>query len=122
MAAPEIELAPLFVLWEGITADLLTRTAKFPKAQRFTFTSRIENLALDLLELLAAAQWAAGPAKREKLREADERLLRLRVLLRLCHTLRVLDHGGYEHVSRALDEAGRMLGGWRRHAAAAGPS
>jgi hypothetical protein len=121
-AAATVPLAPLFVLWEGLTADLLERTAKFPKASRFTFTQRVENLAIDLLELFAAAQWTSGALKREHLRVSDEKLLRLRVLLRLCHTRRLLDHGGYEHVARSLDEAGRMLGGWRRHAAAAGPS
>jgi len=39
-------------------------------------------------------------------------LVRLRTLVRLAHARRLLDHGGYEHVSRRLDEAGRMLGGW----------
>jgi hypothetical protein len=107
--------APLFVLWEGIASDLLERTQKFPKASRFTFTQRVENLVLDVLELFAGAQWAAGAAKRDKLREADERLLRLRVLLRLCHRRHLLDHRAWEHVARSLDEAGRMLGGWRRH-------
>jgi hypothetical protein len=75
----------------------------------------VENLTLVILELLAAAQWAAGRAKREKLSAADERLLRLRVILRLAHTRQVLDHKGYEHLARTLDEAGRMLGGWLRH-------
>jgi len=109
--------APLFVLWEGIAEDLLERTQRFPKASRFTFTQRVENLVLDILELLAAAQWAAGAVKRDKLRETDERLLRLRVLLRLCHRRHLIDHRAWEHVARGLDEAGRMLGGWRRYVA-----
>ncbi len=109
--------APLFVLWEGIAEDLLERTQRFPKASRFTFTQRVESLVLDILELLAAAQWAAGAVKRDKLRDTDERLLRLRVLLRLCHRRHLIDHRGWEHVARGLDEAGRMLGGWRRHVA-----
>jgi hypothetical protein len=38
----------------------------------------------------------------------------LRILLRLCNDMRYLDHKGYEHAARRIDEAGRMLGGWRR--------
>jgi len=114
------EPAPIFVHWERVTGEILDRTMKLPKAQRFTFAQRIENLALDILELLAAAQWA-GKSKRAKLRDADERLLRLRVLLRLCHSQRYLDPRAYEHLARALDETGRMLGAWLRQQDA-GPS
>jgi hypothetical protein len=41
-------------------------------------------------------------------------LEKLRVLLRICHDERHLDHKGFEHVARNIDEAGRMLGGWLR--------
>ncbi len=101
-------------LWERITVDLMARTERFPKSIRFTLSSRIEGAALDVLESLAEARFARGPRKRELLEGADGALARLRVLLRLAHRRGVLDHGGYEHVSRELVEAGRMLGGWRR--------
>lgn len=107
-----LDPAPLFVRWERTTAEVLARTAKFPKATRFTLAQRVDNLAIDVLEALARAQYARGQAKRELLETADDRLLRLRVIVRLCHAHRVLDHGGYEHLARELDEAGRMLGGW----------
>lgn len=106
--------APIFVLWERTVADLLERTARFPKTQRFTFAQRVDNLAIDLLESLAEAQFARGPHKRALLAKGDAQLLRLRVVLRLCHTRRLVDSGGYEHLARSIDEVGRMLGGWRR--------
>jgi hypothetical protein len=105
----------LIAHWEQLIDDLLDRTARFPKVVRFTFAARIENLALDILEALVEAQYATGRTKQDALRRADGALARLRVLLRLSHRRQYLDNGGYEHVSRALDEAGRMLGGWRRH-------
>jgi len=108
------DLAPIFILWERTVADLLERTARFPKSLRFTFAQRVDNLAIDVLETLAEAQFARGGRKRELLAQADRLLLRLRVILRLCHTRRLLDGGGYEHLARGLDEVGRMLGGWRR--------
>lgn len=105
----------LLVLWERVVGDLLDRTARFPKAVRFTFASRIDNLALDILEQLAEARWAPLDRRRELLLRADLCLVRLGVLLRLAHDRRYLDTGGFEHVVRATDEAGRMLGGWRKH-------
>ena len=94
--------------------DLLDRTMKFPKAVRFTLAGRMDNLALDILERIVEARYSAGSRKAEVLREADLALARLRALVRLSHDRRHLDHRGYEHVCRGLDEAGRMLGGWRR--------
>ncbi len=37
-----------------------------------------------------------------------------RTLVRLCFERRLLARAGLEQVMRNLDEAGRMLGGWRR--------
>jgi hypothetical protein len=108
---------PLFALWESTLGDLLDRTAKFPKAVRFTFTSRVDNHALDILERIVDARFATGGRRSSLLREMDVMLNTLRVLLRVCRDRRYLDRKGFEHVARNLDEAGRMIGGWRRHAA-----
>jgi len=99
--------APIFVQWERVTSEILERTMKFPKALRFTFAQRVDNLAIDMLEGLAAAQYASGGAKRALLGEVDSRLLRLKVVLRLCHQRQILDHGAYEHLARELDAVGR---------------
>jgi hypothetical protein len=103
---------PLIVHWERTLGDLLDRTQKFPRSVRFTFSNRIDNLALDVMERLVEARYASGRRKTELLREADSAMTRLRILLRLCRDRRHLDRGGFEHVVRNLDEAGRMLGGW----------
>ena len=52
-----IEL-PLFVHWEKTLSDIFSRTEKFPKRVRFTFSSRIDNLALDILEKIVEARYA----------------------------------------------------------------
>ncbi len=105
---------PLLLYWERVAQDLLDRTSKMPKAMRFTFAQRIDNHVLDVLEQLAAARYAEPARKRLLLASIDEALARLRILVRLCHGRRLLDGGGYEHVARGLDEAGRMVGGWRQ--------
>ena len=109
-----VDAPVLLGLWEEFVGDLLDRTARFPKGVRFTFATRMENLALDVLEELVEARYASGRSKQEALRRADARLGRLRVLVRLAHARRLLAASGYEHVSRSLDECGRMLGGWRQ--------
>ncbi|MBM3260764.1 MAG: diversity-generating retroelement protein Avd [Candidatus Sericytochromatia bacterium] len=100
--------------WQRLLGDLLDRTARFPKVVRFTFAQRIETLALDVLEDLVEARYGTGHERQKALRRADMRLARMRVLIRLAHDRRYLDHRGYEHVARAMDESGRMLGGWRK--------
>jgi len=109
-----VEAPALLGRWEQVVDDLLDRTARFPKVVRFTFAARMENLALDVLEEIVEARYAGRGGKAEALRRADARLARLRVLVRLAHGRRYLDPKGYEHVARGMDEAGRMLGGWRR--------
>ena len=106
-----IEL-PLFVHWEKTLKDLLSRTEKFPKRVRFTLSSRIDNLALDVLENIVEARYTKD--KSAVLARANLQLEKLRVLLRISHEERHLDHKGFEHMARNIDEAGRMVGGWLR--------
>ena len=109
--APHDDL-PIFVHWMSFLEWLLDATAKFPKSARFTFASRIDNLALDIVEKLVEARYAKS--KRAVLKQADLALEKLRVLLRICHNRRHLSTQGYEYASRELAEAGRMLGGWMK--------
>lgn len=104
----------VLVAWEATVGELLDRTSRFPRAVRFTFAQRIDGLALDVLELLTEARWVGPREKAPLLRRADLNLARLQVLLRLAHDRRHLDSRGFEHLVRRLDEAGRMIGGWRR--------
>ena len=113
MAAVEL---PHFVHWEKTLRDILSGTEKFPKRVRFTLSSRIDNLALDVLEQIVEARYTKD--KSTVLRQANLQLEKLRVLLRISHDERHLDHKGFEHVARNIDEAGRMIGGWIRSRAA----
>ena len=113
MAGEEL---PLIVAWERLLGDLLDRTRCVPKAVRFTFSTRIDNLALDVLERLVEARWSGPRRKAACLKEVDLALARLRALLRLACDRGYLARRGYEHVVRGLDEAGRMAGAWRRDA------
>ncbi|MBD3335743.1 MAG: diversity-generating retroelement protein Avd, partial [Candidatus Eisenbacteria bacterium] len=92
---------------------LLGKTSKFPKNVRFTFTVRIENLALEIMEEIVAARYTRD--RRSHLERVSLDLDKLRILLRICHRLKHLDQRAYEQAMRLLDEAGRMTGGWLKH-------
>ncbi len=114
MATNSPDVPQLILHWEQTLGDLLDRTAQFPKVVRFTFATRVDTLALDILEAIVRARWARGSVKADQLARADADLAVLRVLIRLCFERRYLARAGFEHVVRNLDEAGRMLGGWRK--------
>ena len=105
----------LLVHWERTLGDLLDRTARFPRPVRFTFANHMDTLGLNILDALIRARWS--PADRPALlRRADADLAVLRTLLRLSHDRRWIDPTGLEHLSRAFDEAGRMLHAWQQPA------
>ena len=101
---------PVFVRWTAFVEWLLPATGKFPIRMRFTLSDRIDNLALDVVEELVEARYSRRKA--EILKRINLKLERLRVLLRLCHTLQYLPHQSYEFALRSLEEVGRTVGGW----------
>lgn len=100
----------VFVKWMDFLEWLFQATDKFPKKARFSFCQRIEALALDVVEDLVEARYSRQKAP--ILRRVNLRLEKMRVLMRLSHKLHYLSHTGYEHSARAINEVGRMLGGW----------
>jgi len=89
---------------------LLNHTGKFPKSYRFSVAGKIENAILDFIEMTSVAN-----TRRDKLpllRQADEALVRLRLLLRLSYEMRFINLKSYEYGSDRLVELGRLLGGW----------
>ena len=103
---------PVFVLWYDFAKWILNKTEKFPKKVRFTFSNRINNLVLEIIEGIIEARYSRRKA--DTLRRIDLNMEKLQVLLRMCHDLQFLDHKGYELASKKINEAGKMVGGWRR--------
>jgi hypothetical protein len=116
LSAPTEEL-PLLRLWETTLHELLDDTEQFPKRVRYSFVSRIDNAALEVLEQLTLARYAPPSALHEPLARADSALARLRVLMRVAHARGLVAPARYAARLERLDEAGRMLGGWRKRSA-----
>lgn len=107
-----IPVPPLFVFWYDFSKWLFNKTEKFPKKVRFSFSNRIDNLALDVIEGIIEARYSGK--KKDILRRIDLDIEKIRILLRMCHDLQYLDTKGYEFASRKINEAGKMVGGWRK--------
>ena len=98
-----------FVLW------LLPHIAGFSRQHRFTLGDRMEEGALEILELLVEASYTRD--KRDLLRRANMRLERLRYLIRLAKDLKLLSISQYEFAARALLAVGAEVGGWAKQQA-----
>lgn len=109
---PNAAPLPIFERTQELLTWLFPTLDHFPKKTRFTLVTRIQNLALDLLDDLTIAAWTHDKA--EVLRRANLRLTRLRVMLRVARDLGHLAARQHEHGARELDTIGRMLGGWQR--------
>lgn len=110
--APDVPV--VFAHWERFCAWLFARTASFPKRLRHSLTQRIEERALDVHEALVEARYGSGRVV--ALERADLDLEKLRLLLRMARDLEVMPRSSAEHAFAQVDEAGRMVGGWLKHA------
>lgn len=99
--------------WEEFCAWLIPHTGRWPKSSRFTFGQRVQNNALDIVELLVMSRWEPK-RRRRNLHQANLLLERLRHLFRLARGADIMSPKGFESAMRGLDETCRLLGGWRK--------
>ena len=103
--------SPIFVKTHDLLIWLLQHTAGFPKSERFRMAKRVEDSAFRFYDLIARAT-KSGDKRRSVLLEADLELDRLRLNVRLCVELKLLNVEQYEHAASLLVEIGKLLGGW----------
>ena len=101
----------IFVKWVEFLKWLLSTTDKFPKKVRFTLTTRIDNLTLDILEDIIECKYDPD-ARPAGFKNINIKLEKLRVLLRICHESKHLSNRQYEHAATHINEVGKMIGGW----------
>jgi len=83
-----------------------------PKQDRYTLWQRCENLILDILENILKASHLLKTDKLPVLEQASLKLNLLRIFLRLCKEIRIINNKKYIILQEIIDEIGRMLGGW----------
>ena len=101
---------PLYIKWRYIVEYCIDICGKYPKNVRFTLCNRIVNISLDVLEAILEAIYAKQ--KTDILRSANLYMEKLRVLMRISVNKKYISLQQYEHISREINEAGKMIGGW----------
>jgi hypothetical protein len=104
--APALEKIYQFMLWLVPTVD------KMPRSQKFTLGDRIQNTALDALDNLIEATYTKSAEA--QLRQVNLDLEKLRFLFRMAADLRLIDLGRYEFSAKAINDVGRLVGGWMK--------
>lgn len=95
----------------GIWQSYLTH---FPKANRFTIGSKIDNIFLEAIEYSFLASYNHGSEKIILLSKSISKVDLIKLLLQLCWEIKALDNKKYAHLSESFAEIGKMLGGWKR--------
>jgi hypothetical protein len=85
-------------------------TGKFPRNHRFVLGERIERNLYELLETLIQAKYTRQ--RQPLLEQANLSLEILRFQMRLAKDLQCLRVESYGFASKAIDEIGRLVGGW----------
>ena len=85
-------------------------TGKFPRNHRFVLGERLERNLYELLEILIRAKYTKQ--RQELLEKANLQLEILRFQIRLAKDLQCLKVNSYAFAAKALDEIGKMVGGW----------
>ena len=96
------------------TYDLIlwscNHTGKFPRNHRFVLGERIEHRLYELLEMLIEAKYSR--ARTQMLQRANLQLEILRFQMRLAKDLQCLKVDSYGFATKAIDDIGKLVGGW----------
>ena len=99
------------------TYDLIlwscNHTSRFPRNHRFVLGERIERNLYDLLETLIKARYTRN--WQALLEQANLTLEILRFQMRLAKDLQCLKTNSYAFAAKAIDEIGRLVGGWLKN-------
>ena len=101
---------PVFRKWYVTLDWILDRCENFPKSVRFTISTRISNISLDILEKIVEAIYSKN--RLEILQSANLDIEKLRFFFRIAFERKYISSKQYEYISRELNEFGKMAGGW----------
>ncbi|MCX6717131.1 MAG: four helix bundle protein [Candidatus Taylorbacteria bacterium] len=88
--------------------------AIFPKANRFTLGSKIDQIFLSTIEYCFLASYANQTEKSIFMDKGISRLDLLKLLIQLAWEIKAITSNDYITISQSLSEAGQQLGGWKK--------
>ncbi len=84
----------------------------FHKKDKYALGAKCEQYIISVLELLLETSYLPKLEKRVILLKANNKFETLKVLIRLLKELKIIDLKKYTVLQFAIQEIGRMLGGW----------
>lgn len=99
--------AAAYQLWHKYLID-------FPRLDRYTLGEKIDKLFCDFIELLLTACHTSRETKMGIIVKACVCLDSLKYFLKIAWELKTMDNKKYLNISNALNEVGKMLGGWKK--------
>lgn len=103
---------PVFQKTYDLYKSFYSLVLDFPKKDRYTIGQRIENTILGILENIIAASQLSKLEKVPTLQKASIKLDVLKILIRCCKDLKIIDNKKYLTFESQVIEIGKMLGGW----------
>lgn len=103
---------PIFVRWMDFLEWLMPVTEKVPRRVRASYATRLESIALDVVQALVVARYTR--TTEAQLQAINLQIEQIRILLRLGHRLNYLSNEAYKQGVKSIDEVGRMLGAWTK--------
>lgn len=96
-----------YKLWHALVQN-------FRRTSRYTLGAKIDSLLLEVIENTVAASYLPIHEKSSVLAKSISKLDFVKFFLEVAWEIKELDSKKYIAVSEKLDEAGRMLGGWKK--------
>lgn len=104
----------VFEDWYTFLNWLLDHTDKFPKRMRFTITSKLESLALSVLDQFITVRYETKAKKKVLLKKINLDIEKMRVFIRLSHDRKALNVKSYNYAVKELQSIGKQIGGWMK--------
>ncbi len=101
---------PIFERWYQTQKWILSCTGAMPRSVRFSLSTRIANISLDITERLIEAIYTKN--RRNLLEHVNLLLEKLRLLFRACKDGNYISMQKYTYIIEELFEIGKMNGGW----------
>ncbi len=109
-----IQLPPIVEQYYEFCVWLLPKVSKFKKDQKYILGTRLQNSALESLELILSAALSNKVEKLPYLEQAILKLEHTRFYLRLAVQIKMVNPKSYAYGSKKIIETSGKLGAWRK--------